>query len=57
MGLLLEVPTTLVTSIISDPAARVVYSVEATTTSIQHLEEIPTTSTALPMPVPTVAAT
>jgi hypothetical protein len=57
MGLLLEVPTTLATSIISDPAVRVVYNVEATTASIQHLEEIPTTSTALPMSVPMVVAT
>jgi hypothetical protein len=55
VGLLLEVPTALVASIVLDPAARVVSSVEAAA-SIQHLEEVPTASTALSMPIPMVAA-
>jgi hypothetical protein len=56
-GLLLEVPMALATSIVLDPAARVVSSVEAATTSVQHLEEVPKASTALLMPIPMVAAT
>jgi hypothetical protein len=56
MGLLLEVPIALVVSIVPDPGARLVCSVEAVAASIQHLEEVPTASTVLPMPVPTAAA-
>jgi hypothetical protein len=52
-GLLLEVPMALVASIVPDPAARVVSSVEVVAANIQHLEEVPTTSTALSMLVPT----
>jgi DNA-binding transcriptional regulator YbjK len=55
--LLLEVPTTLVASIVSDPAARVVSNVEAAAANIQHLEEVLTASMALPMLIPTAAAT
>jgi hypothetical protein len=55
-GLLLEVPTALAESIVPDLSARLVCSVKAVATSIQHLEEVPTTSMALPMPVPTAAA-
>jgi hypothetical protein len=55
-GLLLEVPTALVASIVPDPGARLVCSVEAVVASIQHLEEVHMASTALPMPVPTAAA-
>jgi hypothetical protein len=57
MTLLLEVPTTLATSIVLDPAVRVVSSVEVAAASIQHLEEVPTASTALQMPVPMAVAT
>jgi hypothetical protein len=46
----------LAASIVLDPGARLVCSVEAVAASIQHLEEVPTASMALPMPVPTVAA-
>jgi hypothetical protein len=56
MGLLLEVPIALVVSIVPDPGARLVCSVKAVAASIQHLEEVPTASTVLPMPVPTAAA-
>jgi hypothetical protein len=56
-GLLLEVPTTLAVSIVPDPATKVVSSVKAAAASIQHLEEVPMALTALPMPVPTAAAT
>jgi hypothetical protein len=56
-GLLLEVPMALVASNVPDPGARLVSSVEAVATNIQHLEQVPTTSMALPMPVPMVAAT
>jgi hypothetical protein len=56
-GLLLEVPTALATPIVPDLAMRVVFSVEAVTASIQHLEEVPMALTALPMPIPTTAAT
>jgi hypothetical protein len=56
VGLLLEVPTALVASIVLDPAARVVSSVKAAAASIQHLEEVPTASTALSMLIPMVAA-
>jgi hypothetical protein len=55
-GLLLEVPTALGASIVLKPAARVVSSVEVVAANIQHLEEVPTTSTALPMPVPMAVA-
>jgi hypothetical protein len=55
VGLLLEVPMTLVVSIVSDPGARLVSSVEVVATSIQHLEEVPTASMALLIPVPTAA--
>jgi hypothetical protein len=54
-GLLLEVPTALAASIVPDPAVRVVPSVEVAAASIQHLEEVLMTSTALPMSVPTAA--
>jgi hypothetical protein len=57
VGLLLEVPTALTTSIVLDPSVRVVFSVEVAAARIQHLEEAPTASTALLMPVPTAAAT
>jgi hypothetical protein len=55
-GPLLEVLTALTASNVLDPGARLVSSVEAVAASIQHLEEVPTASTALPMPVPTAAA-
>jgi hypothetical protein len=55
-GLLLEVPMALVTSIVSDPGAKLVCSVEVVAASIQHMEEVPTALTALPMLVPTAAA-
>jgi hypothetical protein len=55
-GLLLEVPTALTTSIVPDPGARLVCNVEAVVASIQHLEEVPTASTTLPMAVPMAAA-
>jgi hypothetical protein len=55
--LLLEVPTALAASNVSDPGARLVSSVEAVVANIQHLEEVPTASTALPMPVPMAATT
>jgi hypothetical protein len=55
-GLLLEVLTALVASIVLNPGVRLVSSVEAVAASIQHLEEVPTASMALPMPVPTAAA-
>jgi hypothetical protein len=55
-GLLLEVPTALAVSIVPDPGVRLVCSVEAVAASIQHLEEVPTASMALPMPVPTAVA-
>jgi hypothetical protein len=57
VGLLLEVPMALATSIILDPAVRVVSSVKTVAASIQHLEEVPMASTTLPMPVPMAAAT
>jgi hypothetical protein len=56
VGLLLEVSTALVASIVPDPGARLICSVEAVAASIQHLEDVPTASTALPMLVPMVAA-
>jgi hypothetical protein len=56
MGLLLEVLMPLAVSIVPDLATRVVSSVEAAAASIQHLEEVATASTALPMPAPMVAA-
>jgi hypothetical protein len=43
----------LATSIVPDPAARVVSSVEAVAASIQHLEEVPMV---LSMPVPSAVA-
>jgi hypothetical protein len=49
-------PTALAASIIPDPGARLVCSVEVVAASIQHLEEVPMTSMALPMPAPTAAA-
>jgi hypothetical protein len=55
-GLLLKVPTALAASIVPDPSARLVCSVEAVAASIQHLKEVPTTSMALPMPFPMTAA-
>jgi hypothetical protein len=55
-GLLLEVPTALAVSIVPDPSARLVSSVEAVEASIQHLEEVPTAWMALPMLVPMTAA-
>jgi hypothetical protein len=48
-GLLLEVPTTLAASIVPDPGVRLVCSVEVVAANIQHLEEVPTASTALLM--------
>jgi hypothetical protein len=54
-GFLLEVPMALVASIVSDPGVRLVSSVEAVAASIQHLEEVPTASMALSMPIPTAA--
>jgi hypothetical protein len=57
LTLLLEVPMVSTASIVQNPAVRVESSVEVAVASIQHLEEVPTTSTALPMPVPTAAAT
>jgi hypothetical protein len=56
VGLQLEVPTTLTSSIVPDPDARLVCSVEVVAASIQHLEEFPTALMTLSMPVPTVAA-
>jgi hypothetical protein len=56
VGLLLEVSTALVASIVPDPGARLMCSVEAVAASIQHLEDVPTASMALPMLVPMVAA-
>jgi hypothetical protein len=56
-GLLLEVPMALVASNVLDLGVRLVSSVEAVATNIQHMEEVPTASTALPMPVPMAAAT
>jgi hypothetical protein len=56
VGLLLEVPTALAASIVPNPGARLVCSVKALAGSIQHLEEVPTTSMALPMLVPMAAA-
>jgi hypothetical protein len=57
VGLLLEVPMALVASNVSDLAARLVSNVEAVTANIQYLEEVPTTSMVLPMPVPMAVAT
>jgi hypothetical protein len=57
MGLLLEVPMALAASNVLDPSVRLVSSVEAVAASIQHLEEVLTASTTLPMPIPMVAAT
>jgi hypothetical protein len=57
VGLLLEVPMALAVSSVPDLIMRVVFSVEAVAASIQHLEEVPTASIALPMPVPMMAAT
>jgi hypothetical protein len=56
VGLLLEIPMALVASIVPDPGTRLVCSVEAVAASIQHLEEVPTASTALLMLVPTAVA-
>jgi hypothetical protein len=56
VDLLLEVPMALAASIVPDPGARLVCSVEAVAASIQHLEEVPTTSMALLMLVPMAAA-
>jgi hypothetical protein len=56
-GPLLEVLTASAASNVLDPGARLVSSVEAVAASIQHLEEVPTASTTLPMPVPMAAAT
>jgi hypothetical protein len=55
-GLLLDVPTALAASIVLDLGARLVCSVEAVVASIQHLEEVPTASMALPMLVPMATA-
>jgi hypothetical protein len=55
-GLLLEVPMALAASIVPDPGVRLVCSVKAVVASIQHLEEVPTASIALLMPVPTTTA-
>jgi hypothetical protein len=55
-GHLLEVPMALAASIVPDPGARLVSSVEAVAASIEHLVDVPTTSTSLKMPIPTVAA-
>jgi hypothetical protein len=41
----------LAVSTVPDPGARLVCSVEAVAASIQHLEEVPMASMALPMPV------
>jgi hypothetical protein len=57
LTLLLEVPTVSAMSIDPNLATRVDSSVEVAVASIQHLEEVPISSTALPMPVPTAAAT
>jgi hypothetical protein len=57
LTLLLEVPTVSAMSIDPNLATRVDSNVEVAVASIQHLEEVPISSTALPMPVPTVAAT
>jgi hypothetical protein len=56
-GFLLEVPMALAASNVPDPGARLVSSVEAVAANIQHMEEVPTASTDLPMPVPMAAAT
>jgi hypothetical protein len=56
-ALLLKVSTVSAASIVSNLAARVESSVEATAASIQHLEEVPTTLTGFPILVPTAAAT
>jgi hypothetical protein len=56
-GLLLEVPMTLAASNVPNPGVRLVFSVEAVAVSVQPLEEVPTASMALPMPVPMAAAT
>jgi hypothetical protein len=55
-GVLLEVHMTLAASIVPNLGVRLVCSVEVVAASIQHLEEVPTASMALPMPVPTSAA-
>jgi hypothetical protein len=55
-GLLLEVPMTLAASIVPNLGARLVSSVEVVAANIQHLEEVTTALTALPMPVPTVVS-
>jgi hypothetical protein len=57
LTLLLEVPTVSAMSIDPNLATRVDSNVEVAVASIQHLEEVPISSTALPMPVPTVVAT
>jgi hypothetical protein len=49
-GLLLEIPTALAASNVPDLGARLV-------SSVQPLEEVPTASMALPMPIPMAAAT
>jgi hypothetical protein len=46
----------LAVSTVPDPGARLVCSVEAVAASIQHLEEVPMASMALPMPVPMAVA-
>jgi hypothetical protein len=56
-SLLLEVPMTLAASNVPDPGVRLVFSVEAVAVSIQHLEEVPTASMALPVPIPMAVAT
>jgi hypothetical protein len=57
LTLLLEVPTVSAMSIDPNLATRVDSSVEVAVVSIQHLEEVPISSTTLLMPVPTAAAT
>jgi hypothetical protein len=51
------VPTASAGLLLEVPGARLVYNVEVVAASIQHLEEVPTASTALPMPAPMAAAT
>jgi hypothetical protein len=55
-GHLMEVPTALAASIVPNPGARLVSSVEAVAVSIEHLVDVRTTSTSLQMLIPTAAA-
>jgi hypothetical protein len=55
-GLLPQVPMALAASIVPNPGARLVCYVEAVAASIQHLEEVPTASSALLMLVSMAAA-